>query len=1076
MKKIYVWSDYWAPASIKNFLAIVKLVLFLIFFCLPVSYAGGLSNLDRQIGVELNQKICGNESHSIVVTSTTTNKQKKRITGRITDNSNEPIIGANVVEKGSSNNGTITDVDGNFSLDIQEGAFLHISYIGYLEKDILIDQRNTYDIVLSEDVKSLDELVVIGYGSVKKSDLTGSVQKLDASIFKSQSMSQVTDMLTGTVAGFNTVQSSSPEGGASMEIRGRTSLNASNTPMIILDGAIFNGNLVDINPQDVESVEILKDASSSAIFGSRAANGIVLITTQKGKKGKPVISFSSQLGVSTTTNDFKPYDKSGYLTYRRDLMRQLNPSYPSYYYDDPRNLPAGVTLDQWRKASGNPQNDNVKEWLGRLNFYGIEVDNYVNGNIVDWFNESIKSGSRQKYDLSISGATDNVSYYWSIDHQKNKGVIRGEDHSVIRTRLNLDFKIVSWLNAGFNAHYAETDKSSVPVSWQVHMYYMSPYGSMYEEDGSLKWYPNTFAIPNPLLSHLGQKRWKKVNTLFASAYMNIKLPLGINYKISYQPNYQFSGEYNFFPSTIPGGEAGGVGSRSETRVFSWIFDHLFTWKRQFGVHSFDATFLYSAEQTNGWTTSAINKLFIPNQKLGFSGLQFGTNPSVNSWDSKTTADALMGRINYSLLNRYLLTASIRRDGYSAFGVNNPRATFPAVAFAWKLSEEDFFNLPNVYQLKLRTSWGQNGNREIGAYAALAQLKSILHYNGSSTQVGVYNSTLPNDDLKWEKTEAFNIGVDLGLFDNRVDLTADFYVMNTFDLLMERMLPEITGFEKVMTNLGQIRNKGMEFTLNTVNIDRKNFRWTSSLVYSANRNKIIKLFGDYQKIEIDGKTIEREVPDYTNKWFPGHAIDHIWDYEIAGVWQTNEKDEAAKYRLEPGDWKAVDQDKNEKYEAIQDKRFIGYSEPRYRIGLRNSFEFLKNFSLSFFLRADLGHLAPFDYALQSGTSDTGDKRNKADIPYWTKENPINDYPRLNTRTNVFGGNLMIYKPRSFVRLQDFTFSYSIPNTLLQPVGIRNMDVYYSGHNLFYISKWPGWDPESLNSPMYRTHTFGLRLTL
>lgn len=1006
----------------------------------------------------------------------TDQQQKKQISGLVKDVNNEPIIGAKVQEKGNTSNGTVTDENGAFSLSIPANATLHISYIGYLSQEVPTVGKNTMDIILIEDVKALDELIVVGYGSVKKSDLTGSVQRVDSDIYKNQNMSQVTDMLAGTVAGLNMVQSSSAAGGGSIEIRGRTSLNASTTPMIVLDGSIFNGNLRDINPQDVESIEILKDASSSAIYGARAANGVVMISTKKGKKGKAMISFSSQLGTSNTTNDFKPYDKEGYLIYKRDLLRQKNPSMPSYYYDDPNNLPNNVTLDQWRNASDNPQDDNVKEWLSRLSFFGVEVDNYINGRTMDWYKEAIGTGRRQKYDISVSGATEDLSYFWSIDYQKNEGVLRGDDYSVIRSRLNFDFDITPWLNVGINTHFSDRDESAVPVNWKNNLFYMSPYGSMYEEDGSLKWYPNDYALANPFLDYYERQRLRKFNSLFAAGYININLPFGISNKISFQPNYTFREDYDFRPSSIIGGGSGGVGSRRSDKALSWVFDNILSWKRQFNQHSFDVTLLFSSEQHNGWSTRSSNQLFIPNENLGFSGLQFGTNPSVSSDDTKTTADALMGRINYSLLDKYLFTASVRRDGYSAFGVKNPRATFPAFAFAWKLSEEEFFNIPNVYQLKLRASWGRNGNRSIGAYSALARLTSVEYYNGSKAQVGVYNSSLPNDELKWEKTEATNVGIDLGLFDNRLDITGDFYIMNTFDLLMLRQLPEITGFSDIMTNLGQLRNIGAELTINTVNIDKKDFKWTSNFVYSVNRNKIVELFGDFEEVEIDGKIVKREVPDYTNKWFPGEAVDRIWDYKMLGIWQTSEKEEAAKYKLEPGDWKAVDVDNNGEYEALQDKQFIGYTEPRHRVGFRNSFDFLKYFSASLFIRADIGHLAPFDYALQLRGADTGEKRNSFDIPYWTVENPINDYPRMVTRTNVYGGGLMIYKPRTFVRLQDMSFSYSLPNTIIQQFRINSVELYYAGHNLLTFSRWPGWDPESLDSPMYKSHTLGIRITL
>ena len=998
----------------------------------------------------------------------------KQISGKIVDEKGEALIGVNISVKGTSL-GTISDIDGNFIINVQPDAVLIVAYVGYLSQEVGTSNKTMVKIVLKEDVKSLDEFVVIGYGAVKKSDLTGSVQKVDSKILKNQTGTQISEMLAGSVAGFNGVQGSSAKGGGSIEIRGRTSLNASTEPMIVLDGAIFNGSMLDINPQDVESIEILKDASSAAIYGARASNGVIMVSTKKGEKGKPMIAFSAQIGSASPTNMYKSYDKNGYMTYKRDMQRAKNPKMVSYYYDDPNNLPAGVTLDIWRNASANPQADNTKEWLSRLYFYQTEVDNYLNGNTVDWFSEAFGSGLRQKYDVNISGGSDKMSYFWSVDYEDNEGVITGDDYSAIRTRLNFDFTITDWLTAGINTHFTDRDESAVPVDLST-MYYMSPYGSMFNEDGSTKWYPNDYALANPFLNYYGQDKLKKVNSVFASAYTNIKLPYNINYKISFQPNYTFASEYNFYPSSIPAGGQGGVASRAESKNMSWIFDNLVSWKKQYGIHGFDVTLLFSAEKAQRYLTSENNQKFIPNENLTFSGIHFGTVPTVSSDDTQTTADALMARLNYTLLNKYLITASVRRDGYSAFGVNNPRATFPAVALAWKISEESFFKIPHVYQMKLRMSWGENGNRDIGAYAALAQLKSVPYFNGTNSSVGIVSSTLANSELKWERTSSYNIGMDLGLFDNRIDLTADFYVMNTLDLLMARQLPEITGFKSIMTNLGELQNKGVDLTLNTVNIDNKNFKWTSNFVYSANRNKIVKLFGNYETVEINGQTVQRELPDYTNNLFPGHAIDQIWNYKVLGVWQQDEAEEAARYRLLPGDWKTEDVDNNGKLEALHDKQFVGYKEPRYRLGFRNNFTFMENFNLSIFFRADLGHKAAFSDALRANGADTGEKRNSFDLPYWTVENPINDYSRLTPNTSVYGGGLNIYKSRSFLRLQDVSFSYTVPKVFTDRFKLNNLEVYYSGHNLLCFTKWPGWDPESLTTPMPRSHTFGLRLSL
>ncbi len=1009
----------------------------------------------------------------------------REVSGTVTDSlTTEGLPGVTVIIKGTQK-GTTTNADGRFSIQVGATDVISFSFVGYVLKEVPVGTRSIIEVAMQPSTNALDELVVVGYGTMKKSDLTGAVIRLDAKTFKNQPMTQISDMLTGTVAGFNANQGTGAAGGSSLQVRGPKSLNATSSPMIVMDGVIFNGSIADINPLDIETMDILKDASSAAVFGARAAGGVILITTKKGVSGKPVINVSANVGVSGTTNEFKPFDANGYLTFRRDVLRAINPNNPAYYYDSPDKLPSGVTLEQWRSASNNPQADNTQEWLGRLRFFPIETKNYLEGKTVDWYNEVMRQGKRQNYDISIGGGSKNVTYYWSLGYQTNQGVLRGDKFSAIRSRLNVDFKVTDWLNVGVNSQFGDRDESSVTASLGQ-MYVMSPYGSMFEENGDVAWFPNSFATANPLINYYGQDRLRKVNTLFASIFAKVKLPFGIDYKISFQPRYNAVKDYNFYSSkTIDGGStrSNGYGTREDASAYEWILDNLLHWNKEVGVHNFDLTMLYSSERNRGWSSVISNQTYVPNQNLGYHGLQYGTNPTVMTDDSQITGDAAMARLNYTLLGKYLVTLSVRRDGFSAFGTKQPRATFPAAAVAWKISEEKFFNLDFVSQMKLRLSWGVNGNRDIGAYSALAQLLSTQYYNGSNVQVGVYNSSLANPNLVWEKTESVNVGVDLGFLRNRIDVSAEYYDMTTSDLLMNRLLPEITGFTNITSNLGKLGNRGFETTINTVHVEKKNFSWRSSLVFSFNRNKIKRLFGDYKETTVDGKTVQTELPDYSNEWFPGQALDRVWNYDVTGIWQVSEKDAAAVYKLQPGDFKATDTDGNGKYEALADKMFIGYRQPRFRIGLRNEFTFLKNFSGSIFLRSELGHIAPFAEGLRSGGSDTYDRRNTNDFPYWTPENPINDYARLNTNTNVFGGGIKVYKSLSFLRVQDVNLAYAVPTKLVQRVKVNNMRVFVSARNLFTLTKWPGWDPEGwssaavpVNQPMPKTFTVGLNMSL
>jgi TonB-linked SusC/RagA family outer membrane protein len=621
------------------------------------------------------------------------------------------------------------------------------------------------------------------------------------------------------------------------------------------------------------------------------------------------------------------------------------------------------------------------------------------------------------------------------------------------------------------------------------LYDKSPYSEMWDENGNLKRYPYDYPSPNPLLECYRTDLLDKTNSLFTNMYANIKLPFGFNFRVSFQPRYETTKYLSF--TTISeklGGVTGEVpsGSRVESSTFNWMIDNLLTWKKEFGIHSFDLTLLANAEKNQYWSSAMTNRNFKPNQNLSYHGMQFGDSPGITTNDQKSTGDALMARLNYTLMGRYLLTASVRRDGYSAFGQQNPRATFPAFALAWVVSDESFFKVDLIDRLKLRLSWGANGNRDIGIYSALANTGSSLWYDGSSTRVGVYNSTLSNPGLRWERTSSLNFGLDIAVLKSRIDLTADYYDMTTTDLLMSRILPRVTGFTSIMANLGELGNKGFEMTINTINISNPTLTWKSNLVFSLNRNKIKKLFGDIGTYTILGKEQTGDVPDFTNQWFPGQPIDIVWDYNVTGIWQIDEATAAKVYNLEPGDYKVLDVDGDGKLINLNDKQFIGHDAPQYRLGLRNDVTFLKNFIASLFLRADLGFMRRFDDAL-NGSWESDDRQNRLGgyaVPYWTPANPINDYSRLNPNISSYGGGLLIYKPSSFLRIQDLSLTYNMPAALVKKIKLTNLQIFGSVRNLAVFTKWPGWDPEPSETdisragmtPMPRTYTLGINFSL
>ena len=1001
------------------------------------------------------------------------------ISGKVTDQSGEALIGVNIQVKGTAK-GTVTDFDGLYTIDdVDDQAILVFSYIGFEAQEIPVGGQTTIDVVLLPDAQMLDEVIVIGYGTVKKSDLTGSVASINVEKFQNQPVTQISEMLTGTVAGFNANQSTSAAGGASMEIRGRNSLNASTTPMIVLDGVIYNGSINDINPNDVASIDILKDASSAAVFGARAASGVVIITTKRGAKGTPKINFSTKWGATAITSDhYGARSPQEYIDFRVDYFRTVDTDFPEYHYLSPDNLPADISLDEWRSTVPNPNADDEVEWLNRLNFYRGEIEAYQTGNTTDWHNEVMRTGIRQESDLSVSGGTDNARYFWSVGYTDNEGIIRGDEFSVVRSRLNVDFDVTNWLKVGANVQFSGRDESAIAANLGQ-MQIVTPFGKLRDESGDLVWYPgDSENAQNPLIDTYGQEKERKINSLFSSVFADVKLPFGINYRLSYQPRIQTIRDYNYWsPKTIVGSRSydNGRATRLDYHQYEWMIDNLLKWNKEFGNHNFDVTFLYNAEKNSVWQTSTTNNTFYPSPSLGFSGIQFGINPALSASDSEITGDGLMGRINYSYLSKYLLTMSVRRDGFSAFGQENPRAVFPAAAFAWVLSEEKFFNLQDVNQLKLRTSWGLNGNRDIGGYAALAQLSSNQYSDGTNLLIGVSNSTLANRSLIWEETESLNFGIDASLLNYRLNISVDYYDMDTRNLLVRRILPSTTGFSNVTTNIGKLGNQGIELTVGSVNVSSSAFEWRTDLNFSINRNKLKNLFGEYGDYVLEGKELYGEVPDYENEWFIGRPIDAIWNYDILGMWQVEEAEAAREYNLKPGDIKGFDRNEDGKYEALYDKSFIGYKEPRYRVGLRNEISFLKNFTANIFLRADLGHSGQFSQALADWS--TLDRRGvPKGLGYWTPDNRTDEWPRLSKNVTPYGGGIQFYKPRSFLRVQDVSLAYNLPQSALSSLRIDNIRVFAAVRNLMTFTDWPGYDPESMHSPMPRTFTAGLNVSL
>ena len=901
-------------------------------------------------------------------------QQKVTVKGKITDEHNEPGIGANIMEKGTTN-GVISDFDGFFTLNVSSGATLVVSYIGFAQQEIPVKDKSDFVILLEEFSETFNEVVFIGYCSARKRDLTGAVMQVKSAQLENESPSSMQDLLRANVPGLSVGFSAGPKPGGSLLIRGKNSINAGTDPLIVLDGVIYPGDLADINPNDIEQIDVLKDASSAAIYGARSASGVIIITTKMGKSEKPTISFDASIGVATQAIVPEVYQGDEFTAWRTDVFNSANPNHRPYEFNDPRKLPADVSIEDWMKYD-NSTGDPVETWLRRIGFKNLEIQNYLDGKSVDWADMVFQNGLRQDYNASISGKTKGVNYYWSMGWTDNEGIIVNNGYKSFKTRLNLDAKINKFLTVGLNAQFVQRDASAIGADW-VQYQKLTPYGSPTNEDGTMKLNPgDDTSAKHPLIDSYYTDKRNVINNLNANIYAKVSLPFNISYQMNFSPRYEWATDYVHKSSEHPSWkDFGGSASRTFRNDFLWQLDNIVKWKQTFAkVHDVDFTFLFNAEKFQRWSDEMNNEGFDPNDDLGYHYMKGGILPTISSNDEYRTGDALMARLFYSYDNRYMITGTVRRDGYSAFGQKNPRAVFPSVAVGWVFSDEPFLKKLNWLDYgKLRFSWGLNGNRDIGVYRALARMGNSKYmyvspdgkvYNGSY----LYVNSLANKELKWERTASFNLGLDFSIFNERLKGNIDIYKANTKDLLIERTLPELIGFSSVMSNLGEVENKGIELSLTSKNIDTKNFAWSSTFNFTLNRNKIVHLYGDMVDVlDENGNVVgQKEADDIKNKWFIGKSLDEIWGLEVIGVWQQDEAEEAKKYGVAPGDFKLRDVDGNGQY-TDEDKVFQGTTSPKFTWTLRNDFKIYKNIDVSFMLYSLWGHKGTYDVAKHTRTT-------------------------------------------------------------------------------------------------------------
>lgn len=1006
---------------------------------------------------------------------------------------NAPLPGVTVVVKGT-NQGTTTNADGKYTIDIPgNSAVLVFSAVGYVTLEQQTGNASVVDILLATDQKTLNEVVVVGYGTQKKRDLTGAVSQVNAARLENENPQSVQDVLRGNVPGMNVGFSTSAKGGGNVSVRGQNSINAGSTPLIVLDGTIYYGGLEDINPNDIETIDVLKDASSSAVFGAKAASGVILITTKKGKEGKPVININSNFGFAEVAKNQPVLSPDGFITWRQEVMRNINATAEPARFTDPTKLPADITLDQWLAYDGS-KGDPTTVWLQRLGMQPAEIQNYKDGKSVDWYSKVFQKGFRQDHTVSLSGRNERISYYMSLGYLSNEGIVVGDKYSTVRARLNLEGKVTRHLSVGMNTQFARRDESQVPVNYDLARV-LSPWGSEFDANGNYAWRPNGEASGgnHPYYAPGFTSRDQGAQTLNSVIFAKVSLPFGFSYQLNFTPRFDYTHRYNAESAKHAEWAAeGGRASRKDSTVFNWQVDNILKWTKTFNEkHNIDLTFLANAERFRSWRDSVSNKGFAPTDVLGYHNIQAGGLPVVYTDDQTSTADALMARLFYSFKDKYMITLSSRRDGYSAFGQKNPRAVFSSAALGWVFTDESFLSSKWLSYGKLRVSYGNNGNRDIPRYDALADLSSgkYLHVkpDGTVYQVSqLYVSRMANPNLKWEKTSALNVGLDFALFQNVIDGSIEYYKSTTRDLLVKRALPNVLGFDNVWDNLGEVQNKGLEISLNTNNMRRDHFTWRSTINFQLNRNKIVHLYGNMVDVKDASGNVtgKKEADDITNRWFIGHALDEIWNYRILGIWQKEEEAEATKYGVKPGDFKLKDVNNDGKF-TNDDKEFLGYTSPRFRWTFRNEFKLFKGLDVSFMIYSYWGQKGTFNQ--MKNRDGFVDRTSSYVFPYWTAENRQNEWARLYSSEGSATG-YSVYRSKSFVRFENLSVAYTLPKAITQKAAVQNLRIYGNVRNIgFWAPQWDFWDPENgtngatnasiaTSVPSPRIYTIGIDITL
>ena len=964
---------------------------------------------------------------------------EKKVTGKITDPNGAPLSGVTVSIKGKSK-ATTTNEEGIFTISADDNDVLVFSYVGYESLEVKVGDRTQFNLSLVSAASSLENIVVIGYGTVKKRDLTGAVVSLKGDELKKVPAGNVMESVQGKVAGVDITRTSGGAGSnVNITVRGTRSIIAQNAPLFIVDGIQY-ANFQDINPNDIQSMEVLKDASSTAIYGSRGANGVIIITTKRGSTGKVRVGANAYYGVSEEAGYPVPMNGPQFAELKRQASR---------------------TAGSWNSSA-----DDAKVFGADLAAVQNDVSTY-------WPGLLLNKGSQQDYGVNVAAGSEKTKVFFSFDYFKEKGLLTNDYSGRYTLRLNIDQTIIGTFKVGLQSQLTYYDENRRTDNVLTVANKVIPYYTPYNSDGSLIKFPGNANQVNPLLEELPGAYANKTNTtrILSSAYaewkpfssLTLRSNLGITNSSS--RNGLFLGE-----NTITRVNAtGSLAKVTNATQADLIWENIITWQKKLHDHTIDVTAVtsYISSKQDSSYAQGTGQL-LPGQS--FYALL--NNPSnLGIYSNYIGSNLLSGavRVNYGYKGKYLLTLTGRADGSSILSKDNRWSFFPSAAVAWRIIDEDFMATQNIVSdLKLRASYGVAGNAAVKPYSTASGLILIpFSWNDVSMPAYGFDPQNGNRNLKWELTGTQNIGLDFGLFKNRISASVDYYDSKTHDLLLLRPLPSTSGHIKVIENVGKTRNNGIEVSLRTVNVQNSQITWTSSVTYTRNKERITELVNNQN--------------DIAGGLFIGHPVKSFYDYKKEGIWQTADSATAKSFGYKAGDIRVADLsgDKGQpdgKLDATYDRTVVGSSVPDYTLGFGNDVSY-KNFDLNVYVFARIGQTFVSDYA---NKFEPNAIENGANVNYWTPENPSNDYPRPNiniSRASMPFATTLGYKDGSFVKIRSITLGYTLPKTFSQKFHVTSLRWYASAKNYFTFARQKDYDPEgegSFDRPLTKLIVTGINI--